>query len=53
MRAPTAPPRSGSVQINAVTMRRSDATSQACRSREWITGLGRTDMNLPPLSGPG
>ena len=42
------PSNSGNAQINAVAIKRSDATSHACRDRERLTGLGRTDMNLSP-----
>ncbi len=44
--APAAPSNSGTVQINALAIRRSDATSQACRKRERLIRLGRTDMNV-------
>lgn len=45
-RAPTAPSNRGNVQINAVAISKSDATSQTCRYRECVTGLGRADMNV-------
>jgi len=45
-----APSNSGNVQISAVAVSRSDATSHTCDNRECVTGLGRTDMNLAWLS---
>ena len=46
----TAPSNSGSVQIKAVAIRRSDTTSQTARSPEWLTGLGRADNELSPIA---
>jgi len=46
--APATPSNSGNAQINAVAIKRSDATSHTCWDGERLTGLGRTDMNLSP-----
>jgi len=48
-RAPTAPSNSGSVQINAVAIRRSETTSQTPRSPEWAMGVGSIDIHAPRL----
>jgi hypothetical protein len=48
-RAPTAPSNSGSVQINAVAIRRSETTSQTPRSPEWAMGVGSVDIHSPRL----
>jgi hypothetical protein len=46
-RALAAPSNSGSVQINAVAISRSEKTSHTPRSPEWALGLGRADIHAP------